>query len=50
MPAPDTANEEQVAVLITVRGNLIENALDAMRDKRKANQPAAALSEWLAQL
>ena len=27
---PDTANEEQVAVLITVLGNLIENALDAM--------------------
>ncbi|MBR7381987.1 two-component system sensor histidine kinase DcuS, partial [Klebsiella pneumoniae] len=26
---PDTANEEQVAVLITVLGNLIENALDA---------------------
>lgn len=27
---PDTANEEQVAVLVTVLGNLIENALDAM--------------------
>lgn len=27
---PDTTNEEQVAVLITVLGNLIENALDAM--------------------
>lgn len=27
---PDTANEEQVAVLATVLGNLIENALDAM--------------------
>lgn len=27
---PDTSNEEQVAVLITVLGNLIENALDAM--------------------
>ncbi|MBM3073217.1 sensor histidine kinase [Lelliottia sp. RWM.1] len=27
---PDTANEQQVAVLITVLGNLIENALDAM--------------------
>jgi Signal transduction histidine kinase regulating citrate/malate metabolism len=30
---PDTANEEQVAVLITVLGNLIENALDAMQDQ-----------------
>ncbi|MEK9218734.1 sensor histidine kinase [Enterobacter mori] len=27
---PDTADEEQVAVLVTVLGNLIENALDAM--------------------
>ncbi|KZR33304.1 sensor histidine kinase [Enterobacter genomosp. S] len=27
---PDSTNEEQVAVLITVLGNLIENALDAM--------------------
>ncbi|MCL9963197.1 two-component system sensor histidine kinase DcuS, partial [Klebsiella pneumoniae] len=27
---PDTASEEQVAVLITALGNLIENALDAM--------------------
>lgn len=27
---PDTPNEEQVTVLITVLGNLIENALDAM--------------------
>jgi len=27
---PDTASEEQVAVLVTVLGNLIENALDAM--------------------
>ncbi|WP_230350840.1 sensor histidine kinase [Lelliottia sp. WAP21] len=27
---PDTPNEEQVTVLITVIGNLIENALDAM--------------------
>ena len=27
---PDSANEEQVAVLVTVLGNLIENALDAM--------------------
>ncbi|HDR2160813.1 TPA: two-component system sensor histidine kinase DcuS [Enterobacter cancerogenus] len=30
---PDTANEEQAAVLITVLGNLIENALDAMSDQ-----------------
>lgn len=30
---PDTANEEQVAVLVTVLGNLIENALDAMEDQ-----------------
>ena len=27
---PDNPNEEQVAVLVTVLGNLIENALDAM--------------------
>lgn len=27
---PDTVNEEQAAVLVTVLGNLIENALDAM--------------------
>ncbi|WP_273967958.1 sensor histidine kinase [Enterobacter cancerogenus] len=30
---PDTANEEQAAVLVTVLGNLIENALDAMHDQ-----------------
>ncbi|MEZ6874488.1 sensor histidine kinase [Enterobacter sp. KBR-315C3_2022] len=30
---PDTANEEQVAVLVTALGNLIENALDAMADQ-----------------
>jgi two-component system sensor histidine kinase DcuS len=30
---PDTASEEQVAVLITALGNLIENALDAMADQ-----------------
>ncbi|MDY1038829.1 sensor histidine kinase [Lelliottia sp. CFBP8978] len=29
---PDTPNTEQVTVLITVLGNLIENALDAMSD------------------
>ncbi len=46
----DTANEEQVAVLVTVLGNLIENALDAMEGQPEANHPAAALSEWLAQL
>jgi two-component system sensor histidine kinase DcuS len=30
---PDTPNTEQVTVLITVLGNLIENALDAMTDQ-----------------
>ncbi|BBV65403.1 sensor histidine kinase [Kluyvera ascorbata] len=30
---PDNPNEEQVAVLVTVLGNLIENALDAMADQ-----------------
>ncbi|HDR2892407.1 TPA: two-component system sensor histidine kinase DcuS [Enterobacter asburiae] len=32
---PDCTNEEQVAVLITVLGNLIENALDAMTGQRE---------------
>ena len=32
---PDTASEEQVAVLITVLGNLIENALDAMEGQQE---------------
>lgn len=36
---PDNANEEQTAVLVTVLGNLIENALDAM-----AAQPAGEVS------
>lgn len=31
---PDTASEEQVAVLITALGNLIENALDAMEGQQ----------------
>lgn len=30
---PDNSNEAQVAVLVTVLGNLIENALDAMADQ-----------------
>ncbi|MEH3467748.1 sensor histidine kinase [Enterobacter roggenkampii] len=32
---PDTASEEQVAVLITALGNLIENALDAMEGQQE---------------
>ncbi|MGL5697989.1 MAG: DcuS/MalK family sensor histidine kinase, partial [Kluyvera sp.] len=32
---PDNPNEQQVAVLITVLGNLIENALDAMANQRE---------------
>ncbi|MCR6707063.1 sensor histidine kinase [Enterobacter bugandensis] len=32
---PDTASEEQVAVLITALGNLIENALDAMAGQQE---------------
>lgn len=32
---PDTAREEQVAVLITALGNLIENALDAMEGQQE---------------
>ncbi|WP_061709603.1 sensor histidine kinase [Pseudenterobacter timonensis] len=32
---PDTANEQQVTVLITVLGNLIENALDAMSGQQE---------------
>jgi two-component system sensor histidine kinase DcuS len=31
---PDNPNEQQVTVLITVLGNLIENALDAMADQK----------------
>lgn len=36
---PDNANEQQVAVLVTVLGNLIENALDAM-----SGQPEGEIS------
>ena len=32
---PDTASDEQVAVLITALGNLIENALDAMEGQQE---------------
>ena len=47
---PDTGSEEQVAVLITALGN---NRKRARRDGGTAGRrdwPAAALSEWLAQL
>lgn len=46
---PDTANEEQVAVLITVLGNLIENAGCDGRPAGRRDRPAAALSERLAE-
>lgn len=32
---PDCPNEKQVTVLVTVLGNLIENALDAMSGGRR---------------
>ncbi len=32
---PDNPNEQQIAVLITVLGNVIENALDAIADQRE---------------
>jgi hypothetical protein len=45
---PDNPNQQQVTALVTILGNLIENALDAMtRSIRWRNWPVAALSKRL---
>ncbi|STW79439.1 fumarate respiration sensor kinase protein DcuS [Klebsiella michiganensis] len=41
---PDCPNEKQVTVLVTVLGNLIENALDAMSGQAKAKSACCCIT------
>ncbi len=45
---PDCPNEKQVTVLVTVLGNLIENALDAMSGRRRVRSACCCTTDgWL---